>query len=46
MKPYTPDLTPNVYGKDGKRDMEILMVCTNHSSPFFSTQKPVEVVCE
>jgi len=46
MKPYTPDLTPNVYGKDGKRDMEILMVCNNHSSPFFSTQKPVEVVGE
>ncbi len=46
MKPYTPDLTPNVYGKDGKRDMEILMVCNNHSPPFFSTQKPVEVVCE
>ena len=46
MQRYTPDLTPNVYGKDGKRDMEILMVCNNHSSPFFSTQKPVEVVCE
>jgi len=46
MKRYTPDLTANVYGKDGKRDMEILMVCNNHSPMFFSTQKPVEVVCE
>lgn len=46
MQPYTPDLTPNVYAKDGKHDLEVLMVCNNHSPPFFSTQKPVEVACE
>jgi len=45
MKPYTPDLTPNTYGLDGKRDMTILRVCARHSPPFFSTQKPVEIVC-
>jgi hypothetical protein len=48
MEPYTPDLAPNTYGKDGKRDLQILMVCNNVSahadnSPFYSTQKPVEV---
>jgi hypothetical protein len=46
MQRYTPDLTANVYGKDGKRDMEVLMVCNNHSPMFFSTQKPVEVICK
>jgi len=46
MQRYKPDLTLNVYGMDGKRDMEILMVCNNHSPMFFSIQKPVEVVCE
>ncbi|MEM2971117.1 MAG: hypothetical protein QW270_01655 [Candidatus Bathyarchaeia archaeon] len=45
MTPYTPDLTPNTYGLDGKRELQTLMVCTRHSPPFFSTQKPVEVVC-
>jgi hypothetical protein len=45
MVPYTPDLAPSVYGIDGKRELAILMACVNHSSPFFSTQKPVEVVC-
>jgi len=43
MEPYTPDLAPNTYGMDGKRDLKILMVCNNHSPPFYSTQKPVEV---
>jgi len=45
MAAYTPDLALNTYGIDGKRDLNILMVCTNHSPEFFSTQKPVEVVC-
>ena len=44
MEPYTPDLTANAYGVDGKRDLEILMVCSNHSPPFYSSQKPVEVM--
>jgi hypothetical protein len=51
MAPYIPDLAPNTYGKDGKRDMLILRVCNNvveHSdhSPFFSILKPVEVELE
>ena len=45
MAPYTPDLTPNSYGIEGKRDLAVLMVCTSHSPLFFGTQKPVEVVC-
>lgn len=43
MQPYTPDLTLNTYGMDGKRDLKIVMVCFNHSPPFYSSQKPVEV---
>ncbi|MEM2631355.1 MAG: hypothetical protein QXE00_02175 [Candidatus Bathyarchaeia archaeon] len=50
MTPHTPDLTLNVYGKDGKRDFKIVMACNNvaehpDKSPFFSVQKPVEVDC-
>jgi len=45
MTQYTPDLTQNSYGMSGKRDLAILMACTLHSPPFFSVQKPVEVVC-
>jgi hypothetical protein len=48
MTPYTPDLAPNTYGKDGKRELQILMVCNNVSahadnSPFYSKLKPVQV---
>ena len=43
MQPYTPDLASNTYGMDGKRDLQILMVCNEHSPPFYSTLKPVEV---
>lgn len=43
MAPYTPDLAPKTYGMDGKRDLKILRVCNEHSPPFFSTLKPVEV---
>lgn len=45
MTSYTPDLAMNIYAVDGKRELNILMVCTFHSPPFFSTKKPVEVVC-
>jgi hypothetical protein len=45
MTTYTPDTTSNIYGIDEKRDFTILMVCTLHNPPFFSTQKPAEVVC-
>jgi len=48
METYTPDLTPNAYGLDGNRDLQVLKVCNNlagHSSPIphFSSLKPVEV---
>jgi hypothetical protein len=46
MEPYVPDLSPNTYGVDGMRDLRILKVCRNHSPPFFSEQKPVEVELE
>ncbi|MEM3731717.1 MAG: hypothetical protein QW667_07305 [Candidatus Bathyarchaeia archaeon] len=45
MAPYTPEIPPKTYAVDGKRDLTILMVCTRHSPPFFSSQKPVEVTC-
>jgi predicted nucleic acid-binding Zn-ribbon protein len=43
MEPYVPDLSPNTYAKDGKRDLLILRVCNNHIPPFFSELEPVEV---
>jgi hypothetical protein len=48
MENYTPDLTPNAYGLDDKRDLQVLKVCNNlagHSSlsPHFSILKPIEV---
>lgn len=46
MTPYSPDLTANTYGVDGKSDLAIIMICSNHNPPFHSDQKPVEVVCE
>ena len=45
MMPYAPDLAMNTYGFDDRRDLAVLAVCTLHFPPFFSTQKPVEVVC-
>ena len=51
MEPYVPDLCPDSYGLDGKRDLQILKVCNNlagHSShsPYFSRVKPIEVELE
>jgi len=43
MTLYQPDLTPQTYGKDAKHDLNILYVCYNHSPPYYSTQKAVEV---
>lgn len=45
MTLHTPDLAMNTYGLDKKRELQVLMICTLHSPNFFSTQKPVEVVC-
>jgi len=46
MSPYTPDLTLNTYGLDGKSDLAILYWCERHVPPYYSTQKPVEVIFE
>jgi len=43
MQHYKPDLAANTYGSDGKHDLNIIMVCNNHSPPFYSSQKPVQV---
>jgi hypothetical protein len=43
MQPYQPDLTPQTYGIDDKRDLNILYVCYNHSPAHYSTKKPMEV---
>jgi hypothetical protein len=45
MTPYQPDLATNTYGVDDRRDLAVLMVCTLHLPMFFSSKKPVEVVC-
>ena len=45
MAPYEPDLAPNTYGLDRRRDFAVLMVCALHFPNFFSTKKPVEVIC-
>ena len=45
MTPYMPDLAINTYGLDDKRDLAVLMVGTLHFPLFFSTLKPIEVVC-
>ena len=46
MAPYVPDLSPNSYGADGKRELLTLRVCSSHIPPFFSEQKPVQVELE
>jgi hypothetical protein len=51
MQPYTPDLNPNTYALDTKRELLILQVCNNQSehinnSPFFSTQKAQQIQLE
>jgi hypothetical protein len=45
MEPFTPEVLPLAYGVNGKRELCTLMVCLRHFPPFYSTQKPVEVVC-
>ena len=41
MPPYTPDLTPASYKSE--KGIDVLYVCNNHSPPYYSKQKPVEV---
>lgn len=45
MEQFTPAVSPVAYGVDGKRELRTMMVCNLHYPPFYSTQKPVEVVC-
>jgi len=45
MEPFTPDVSFLAYGISGKREFLAMMVCNLHYPPFYSTQKPVEVVC-
>jgi hypothetical protein len=40
MEPYAPDLTPSTYEKG---DIDVVMVCNQHTPPYKSKQKPVEV---
>jgi hypothetical protein len=41
MVPYTPDLTPVTY--EPEKGLEVFYVCNNHTPPYYSKQKPVEV---
>jgi len=55
MQYFTPDLTPSTYraeesyalkGQDvesSEAGTETIMVCSNHTPPYYSKQKPVEV---
>jgi hypothetical protein len=43
MTPYRLDTAPKTYALEGLRELQVLMVCTRHSPPFYSVQKPVEV---
>jgi hypothetical protein len=41
MTPYTPDLTPTTY--ESEKGIDVLYYCPNHSPPYYSKVKPVEV---
>jgi len=55
MTPFTPDLTPSTYRaeeshalkgqtvEDVEAGIKTIMVCNNHTPPYPSKQKPVEV---
>jgi len=55
MTPFNPDLNPRIYGSEEGAALkgqaveslgwtaETVYVCSNHSPPFYSDQKPVEV---
>jgi len=44
MTPYVPDLTPGLYWSDPAKDMRTLFACNNHTPPYYSKQRPVEVM--
>jgi len=41
MTPFTPDLTPTTY--ESEKGLRVFYVCSNHTPPYYSKQKPVEV---
>jgi len=41
MVPYAPDLTPTTY--EPEEGLEVFYVCNDHTPPYYSKQKPVEV---
>ena len=41
MTPYMPDYTPASY--ESEKGLDVLYFCSNHSPPYYSKQKPVEV---
>ena len=41
MTPYTPDLTLTTY--EPEKGLEVFYACNNHTPPYYSKQKPVEV---
>jgi len=55
MTPYAPDLTPSTYRNEVAQDVkgggaeppqwtiETLYLCYNHTPPYYSKQKPIEV---
>jgi len=55
MNPFTPDLTPSIYGAEeafgilgieesSGKTIDVLYVCYNHSPPHYSRQLPVQVI--
>lgn len=45
MEPYTPDLTPSTYESD--KGLDVIMwhnSPSDHPQPYYSKQKPVEVL--
>jgi len=44
MAAYVPDLTPSTYRtSQSEPSMKTLYVCNNHTPPYYSSLKPVEV---
>lgn len=54
MAPYTPDLNPRTYrdeknidplgiAEQNEASIDTFYVCYNHTPPYYSSQKPVEV---
>ena len=46
MTPFKPDLDPKTYDATGEQEwtVDTLYYCPNHTPPYYSSQKPVEVM--